>query len=263
MRNLHTTLVSPQQPAFQQRHNAIYPWQQILPEVTIISNNLMRVAYGGQTFITVPSISTHGTPRIDTITNSSLQAWPRRICYALKANSPNLVTRYIYHNNNQCLPCSSSASFPGFRTSDVGFIDFYSPGKTIPSRAHHGTPEFMQPTPGRMITAHTKHPLQSKRIRSIFLTCQMPDSPKPQSQGLFGILKNRICNNRSLKATLSTMQQSSFCPPRLSVSTMGTLKSFRPSNLKQVFAACLLRVKLFFKFQQCFWIVLHEGELYI
>lgn len=189
MRSLHTTLISSQQPPFEQCNNAVHLRQQVSTDSSLFSDNFVCVALFGQSYIPFPSIRLDGAPRFHTFLYSPLQAMSRRIRYTPEPNPSDIAFFNLYHNNDQRLTRCSSTPLPWFFTTHVYLIYLNRSRQTISSRSHHRAPELVQPRPCSLIAAQIKNTLQSQRVRSIFLTGQMPDSVKPEAQRFFGVLK--------------------------------------------------------------------------
>ena len=120
----------------------------------------------------------------------------------------------------------------------------------------------MQPHPGRLVGAQTKNTFQSQSVRPILLTGQVPDSTKPEAQGLPGVLEYRTGRNGGFEAAMGTFVQASPYVPRFGVSAARTSESFGPAKLEQIFDTCFLSTKPLFELDQCFWIVLHRRLFY-
>lgn len=190
MRRLHPTLVSPQQPALEQSSNAVHFGQEIPTDSSVFSDDLVYVAQFGQSSIASPSICLDSAPWLDTLLNGPFQTGSGRIRYTPETNSPGLTFLKLYHDNNQRLPRCSPTPLTWFLSTYVDLVCFDRARETVPPWSYHGTPQLVQQGPGGVIAAQIEHPLQSLCVRAIFLSSQVPDSPKSKPQRQLCILKN-------------------------------------------------------------------------
>jgi small GTP-binding protein len=258
MKRFYTTLISSQQPAFDQCGNTVDLRQQILPQRGIFADNFVSIAKFGQSSIPYPSIRLYNTARFNTLLNSSFQTGAGRIRYQLKSNPRDFSSFKPYHDHSQSFTFSSSSTFSRLLTTYINFVNLDCTGKTISTWAYHSASKLMQQCPSSLITAKIKHSLQSFCVRPVFLTGQMPDSPKPKTQWHLSILKNSSSDNGGLKIAMTTLKQTSLCQPCFPMFTPRTAKAFRPPKIDQIFKTCFFCDKAFCKFKQSFRIILHR-----
>src|SRR4029453_10605063 len=63
---------------------------------------------------------------------------------------------------------------PSAKAPDEGLVHFDPAAQPVPVWSDHRPPQFMQPGPGRLVTAQPQHPLQPKRARPLFLARPVP-----------------------------------------------------------------------------------------
>jgi len=113
-----------------------------------------------------------------------LSIYARPALERLHSNSPTPFA-FDFHSHANQLRISFS--------TQIGFINFHVPRKTVAGGANHCNPQCMKHEPRELMTAQPQHSLQSVRTRAICLARQPPDRLKPNSQRDARILKNRSC----------------------------------------------------------------------
>ncbi len=262
MRRLDPTLVSSQQPAFDQGNNLVDLGQHILPDGGVLPDDLTFVAESGQSLIASPSIGLDSAARLHTLFHSTFQAGARRIRYTPESNPCNLTLFKLYHDNNQRFARCSSTALPRFLSAYVDLICLNCTRKTISSWTHHSASEFVKHSPGAFIVGQIKNTLHSQCVHTVFLSGQVPNSPKPQAQRLLSILKDRTRRNGGLEIAVNAPVQTSLCRPRLLFSTTWAPKARRPPKFEQILNTCVLSGKTFRELEQSLGIVLHTWTEY-
>ncbi len=76
----------------------------------------------------------------------------------LQANAANsLITLVFDGDANQCLAGRTATSFTRLLATNVSFIHFDYAVQPLPMRSHHRAAQFVQPLPGRVITAQAQY----------------------------------------------------------------------------------------------------------
>ena len=262
MRRAHSTLIGPQQPAFEQCHNPVDAGQQVSTDVSSLSDNFVSVANFGQSPIASPSIRVDNAARLDTVLDGPFQAWCRPIPYTPEADAPDLAFCRLDHDNNQHFPRRPSTALARLFSSYVRFVHLNGARQTVSSWPHHRPPQLVQPRPCYVIAAHTKHTLQSQRVRAIFLAGQVPDGTKPEAERLLGVLKDSPGYDRCPVPAVDTLEQRSPYRPSFFMAAPRATKSVRPAHLIQIVSARFFPRKTGLEFHQTSRIVLHDSIYY-
>ena len=136
--------------------------------------------------------------------------------------------------------CAPSTNFLAF-TAQKGLIDLYGAAKPLSTWAHHGSPEFVQPRPGRFVASEAQDSLQAKGANSVLLVGEIPDRLEPDPKGFAGPLEERPRRRRCLTLALGATHESTLRFPSSQPAATRTLESVRPSEPSQVFTAGCLR----------------------
>ena len=136
------------------------------------------------------------------------EAVPGHIHDALKTNAPNttpiLLSRHHDDRLRFCLPASHSR----FWAADIGFVDFNTPGKTIPTRQNHRPTQLMEPSPRCLVSPKPKNALQAQRADTALLAGDEPHCQKPRPQRLARVLEYGPGRQGCTPIATSTTQQS-------------------------------------------------------
>jgi hypothetical protein len=175
---------------------------------------------------------------------SFLQTLGRSIGPPHKPHPASSFTIFLGSNHYQTFSPSLTPSFARPFSPYRGFVNLDQSRKAISSGSDQGAPQFMEPSPGRVITAKSKQSLQTQRTGAGLLMGYKPKSPKPQSQRLAGVLKDGSSRHRSLIAAGATNQQMAFGWPSLCSLTLRTNEPLRPTQSDEIVSTCFFRRKL-------------------
>ena len=98
----------------------------------------------------------------------------------------------------------------------------------------------MQPSPGCLVAAQAKDPLEPKRIAPGFLVRHKPHSLKPSAKRLPRALEDSPGSSRRLSPTRRAAQEAPGGRPGLATATGRAMKPVRPPEAAQVVSARLL-----------------------
>ena len=87
------------------------------------------------------------------------EAVPGYVHDALKTDAPNTTPILLSRHHDDRLRCCLPTSHSLFRTADIGFVDFNTPGKTIPTRPNHRPAQLMEPSPRCLVSSESKNSL--------------------------------------------------------------------------------------------------------
>jgi hypothetical protein len=108
----------------------------------------------------------------------------------------------------------------------------------------------MEPSPGSLCAFQAQDTLQACGADSGFLGAYPPHGAKPHKQRFSGAMHDGSRSQRSLLVTVGTFHEPSFVEPSVTVATLRTTKSLRPSLRKEIFSASFFTMKSFFKLHQ-------------
>src|SRR3972149_2737541 len=182
MRFSHSTLMCSLQPSFQQRSNSVSKRKHIFTNTFSLTNYKMFIALSAQIIVSIPAICANYASRLNAVLNSRHQTISRCINYTLKANTPNLVVFIFNCYKNHGFICGTSATFSWTFTPNICLISFYGSTQSFTARTNHGSTQFMKQYPCSLIPSNTQYVLKAKSTDAIFLTDNIPNCTKPQTQ---------------------------------------------------------------------------------
>ena len=218
--------------------------QQIVANFCCFAHHFMGIPKGAQFAIAPPVVSANNGSRNYRLPYSFPQTLGRGIGHTHKPNPANPFTVFFGSNHNQTFSQSAAPSFARLFSTYIGFVNLDQSRKAISSGSDHGAPQFMEPSPCRAITAKTKQSLQTQRTGACLLIGYKPNSPKPHTQRLAGVLKDGSSRHRYLVAAGATNQQIAFGWPSLCSLTPRTNETLRPTQSEEIVSACFFRRKL-------------------
>src|SRR5512132_2174842 len=109
------------------------------------------------------------------------------------------------HTQRLASPLTSSNAL--LLAAPVCLVHFHHPGEAIPPRSHHGTPQFMQPSPRGVVAPQAQHPLEPDSAGTVLLAGDCPHRPKPNRQRLACVLEDRPGRHRALIPAPRTLPQ--------------------------------------------------------
>ena len=216
----------------------------------------MGIAQPRQSLVGFPSIGMHRSARDHRRLDKTQEVLGRTIGNSRHANASDASTVLLRRDDDQRLGGAAPSFVSG--TTDLGFVHFDPSVDLIPTGADHGPTEFMQNRPRGLIAAQAQDTLQPQRAGSVLLAGHLPDRSTPQPQRQTAILENGPGSHCGLMTTASTDPSPSLRRPGLPSATLGTGKSFRPPQCRQVSAALLIGGKTLFHFQKRLRIVLNH-----
>ena len=218
--------------------------QQIVANFCCFVHHFMGIPKGAQFAVAFPVVSANDGSRNYRLAYSFPQTLGRCIGHTHQPNPANPFTIFLSSNHNQTFSQSAASSFARLFSPYIGFVNLDQSRKAISSGSDHGAPQFMEPSPCRVITAKSKQSLQTQRTGACLLIGYKPNSPKPHTQRLAGVLKDGSSRHRYLVAAGATNQQMAFGWPSLCSLTPRTNESLRPTQSEEIVSACFFRRKL-------------------
>ena len=257
------TLMRPEQPAFEQRHDAVDARQQLRGRflTAFEERDAVLVAPLLQSVVTEQPVGVQQTAWRDRLQNESFETVGRSIGNSAHADAtdPFAVLLGSYRNQGFLLGLSTTNAL--FESTEVRLVDFHLARQPIASRSHHRAAQLVEPGPGCFVAAQPQDFLQPPSARPRPLTGHPPHRSEPRPQRRPRILENRAGRHGHLSVARGAANQCRPRPqrPALGAATRGTPKSVRPSQSHQVRPARLFRAESRLEFGQCSGIVLH-GE---
>jgi len=259
----HSSLMGSDQPSLHQGRHSVTQGQEIVPNGTILTHDLMKVAEPIQPIISVPVVGFHDTAGFNSLFDRWGQAPSRGVCDTLKPDSAYTLPILLCRNDYQRFSLRSTASFPRLLSTDIRLVNLDGAGEPISSWPDHGPAQLMQPCPGGFIAAQPENPLHSSRTGTIFLAGHQPDGAKPQDQRFSRPFKDGSSNDRGLIVTRRTAYQTIARMPSFSVGAARASKTVRPPQLVEILSAGLLGRKSPLQLQKVLGVILHTLEYYI
>ena len=139
-------------------------------------------------------------------------------------------------------PCSRSADpKPRFGSTPVSLVDFDLSRESVSPRPHHSPPQFVQPTPGRLVARQPQDVLQAQGTDPILLTGHPPQGPKPDPRRGTRVLENRPRRQPDLISTPGALPSCRAQRPGFRLPTAWAAEPFWPPQTEQILSAGLLR----------------------
>ena len=180
MSQMNSSLMSAQQPPFEQRCNSVCQRQKVFAYVRFLSSDVMDIAQGLQLRIAPPIVCSHNRTGFNALLDSRFQAIRRCVLNSSEADSSKPFAILLSCNNHQGFACCSTTTFARPFPSNISFVYLYDSRKTVTPWSHHGMTKFVQPRPSRSAVAKAQNTLQPQGAYSLFLIRDIPNGPKPQ-----------------------------------------------------------------------------------
>ena len=217
---------------------------------------LMNVPQRPQTTVPRPSVGLHHAAGLNVILNKGMETGTRCVLNATQSGSSTFAAIFLHGNHDQRLLSGFPALAPLFQGAPIRLIHLNLPVQSISSRANHGSPQLVQPSPSRPVTAQAQYPLQAQSASAVLLARHPPHGTEPCAQRLMGVLKHRPSRHRSLVLAICTDQQARLAGPVPPPMTPWTIKAVRPPKLEQILPALFNRAEHLLEFGQRFRIML-------
>src|SRR3989337_810295 len=81
---------------------------------------------------------------------------------------PMRVPLYLCNDNYQSLSSRTAAPLSGLFASDIRLINFHHTRNAVSPRTYHCAAEFVQPSPGSIVTTQAENLLQAQRTGASF-----------------------------------------------------------------------------------------------
>src|SRR5271165_1484278 len=136
---LDAALESAEQPPLEKRGDSVNPRHDFVGWIQTVADDgdLVLVASVRQPGIPAPSVGVDCRPRRHDALNEGEKAIRRHILDAPKADPADDPTALFGGHGDKGLGFGAPTTLALFRASDVGFVDFYRPRETIPTRPDH------------------------------------------------------------------------------------------------------------------------------
>lgn len=266
MLSAHRSLVRTQQPAFKQSGNTMNAGHADVGWIPGVRQNnpLMSVTALRQFVVTAPSIGQNLGALFDNVTDERYKTVARHVRNPAHSHPTEPLRRMNFKSyNHNLFPFAATSSFAAqFAAANIGLIHFNAAAELIPTRTHHGVPQFVQPCPCSLITPQPKNAFQSQSTCAVFLAGHKPHRGKPSSQGQPCTIKDGASSYRDLTSALPTMKVTSTRRPWFGFSpALSTFKPVRPADTRKIAAACRFIGKPFQKRLVCTRVVLSRYRI--
>src|SRR5215208_4520356 len=231
--------------------------------LSLQERDAVTVALAFQGIVSDPAIGMNDAAGFNGFLDKRHETLGRGIRDAPHANPPDSLSIFLCCNHNQCLVAALPPSNACLVAAPVRLVHFHSSRKAVPARSHHRSSQFMQPSPGGIVTPQAQYPLQSYCAGTVLLAGDCPHRPEPNRERLTGVLEDCPGRNRALITATRTLQQHLAHWPSLPLPTPRTPKPIRPPQPDQIVSASCLGRKAPLKFRQISWIILHGRSYYM
>src|SRR5579875_2351085 len=197
----------------------------------------MAVAFLFQRLIAQPRVGMHDAARFDGVSHKRHQACGRGVGDPSHPYPPAAVSLFSRRHRDQSLLLGLPTPHTLFYAAEIRFIYFDRPGEPLPAQPHHRPAQFMQPSPGGLVTSQAQYPLQPQSADAVLLCGHPPYRPKPKHERGVRILEDRPCRHRDLAGATRTSPPDRTQRPSLGGCAMRASKSLRPPKPEQILAA--------------------------
>lgn len=237
-------LMSAHQPSLQKRYNEMNMIEFLSSNLASGRDDMGVMIEPGGTEATVrrKTVGNDGRSRLNVITHKGLNAVGISRRHTLESNPSKFGGISFDSDKNQRFPRCTAPPCAFFVPANVRFIHFNASTKTLTATPDHDTPQFLQPSPGRLVAAKAIGVAQIPRTQAGLLRHHQPHDVKPEKQRFARPFKDRPHSNRGLMLTRTALQQSTLRAPDLLTAAAGTRKPVGPPDPLQV--ALAIRVAL-------------------
>jgi len=209
----------------------MHPRQQLRGRllVALEHGDLVIEAFGWHSAVSRPAIRVDHAARLDVLHDKWLQTLSRGVHDPPHSDPSDAMAIFLSGNDHQSFDLRLPPSHPLFQSTHIGLVHLDSAGKPITARAHHGSPQLVQPSPGRLVTSQSKHSLETQRAGPVLLARHPPQGAEPQHQRPAGVLEDRSCGHRGLMPTIAAFQTHRPKRPRLATAAARTTESLWPA----------------------------------
>ncbi len=250
-------MMSTQQPPLQQRSGEISQRQQILANVGSFPNNSVGISMLRQSIVSVPTIGTNFASWLNAHFDRRYQDFSRCILNFMKTNSSRATTLIFNCHKHKRLSDSATATFPGVRSSNIGFINLDRSSQPVTIGTNHSCAYSVKHIPCCFIPVEPKNLLKAQGANPVLLTDHLPDGLKPQPQRNTRILEDSArCRGNPIAATFALVL-SILSYPIFFVTTMRAYKPFSPPYFVKIFPASFFSYEAFRKLKHCIGKIFH------
>src|SRR5208283_517688 len=175
------SLMSAQQPTFQQRYHSMHSRQKMIA-FGLPTLHLSVVDVACHLPIGVQAIGSHRTAEVDALGDETVQSGSGKIGNTTQADTPDAFPILFGRNHNQSFLFRLPTDSAFFFTTPVGFVYLDDSSQPISTRTYHRSPQLVQHGPGRFVAAKPQDSLQPQGTHSILLTGDVPHRPKPSGE---------------------------------------------------------------------------------
>jgi len=252
MRGVDGTMVDAQPPPIKEAGHAMDAWHDDVSGVATGGNGfrLVVVALFCQAAVGRPAIGSDRCAGCYRSLNKWNQALRGRILDAPHPDAAGTAASDFRGDHDDRLGFRLSPHNAGFSAAYIGFIHLDISTQNVTPWPHHGAPQLMEPSPGRLIATQTKNALYAKRTDPVFLVGHVPHRLEPQPQWLSSALEDRSCRCRCLTLTPAAPELTPRRPPRVCPATRWAPETFRPAHTPKKIRASYLCREPFVEFRQ-------------
>src|SRR6516164_896432 len=261
----HRSLISPHQPALQERHYAVHSGQELGGGLllSVKLRDLMDVTFRSQGAVAVPPVRVHHTPRCDRFRYKGQKTLCRGIRDLPHADPSDTRPIFLSRNDNQRLSPQVPTPKTFLLSTQVSLVHLHSPRQQGAPGPNHRPTQFMQPRPGRLVSAQAQHSLQSQGAGSLLLDRHPPHRAEPQRQRRTGVLKDRSGRHRGWVRASGALAKPASQRPRSTLPATWATEAVRPPQPKEILPTGFLGGKTNFKLTEIARVVLHRATYYI
>lgn len=177
-----------------------------------------------------------------------------------KANSSNPFAANRGDNAHHRLVSEVPTPSALFAPADKRLVGLDLTGERLAVRPHHRTPQFVPPSPRRLLAADSQHAVQANGTRSVLLPDAPPHCWEPEFERFPSVLKDGAGGDGHRGFACATPKELVRREPCLGAPAVRTLKALGPPQLHQLVPTGLLRGELAVEFGGRSW-VLHGSQL--
>src|SRR5712691_11261148 len=257
-------LVRAQQPTLEERGDAVDTREHGFGGLAAAEQDppVMTIADVGESAVALQTVGDHDGARADGLLDERQQAVRRGVRDPAQANPTDGRAAHLRSDGNQGLFADVATSPTGLDAANERFVYFHRTGQAVPSGAHHGAAELVEPRPGGAVAAEPQDTLQAQRAGTGLLADHPPDRAEPQRQRRASVLEDRSSRHGHLMPAGRAHPEPASGRPSLGGPARRAREVSRPPKLRQVLAARLVGGEPPLQLHERARVILHDPHYY-
>src|SRR6266508_319054 len=261
------TLVGTHQPALEQGHHQVDPRHKLDRRLSPAALGTdadwpMVEALLGESRVTLPRVCMNNASGDHNVPNEATQDVRAGRFNPSHPHSTKTPTFFLHSHRDERFQVPLPPSKALFHSTHGGLVHLDRSLQSVTIGPDHGSPQFVQPSPGRFVTPKAQVLLKRQGAGSVLLAGDQPDRLEPEPQRLVRVLKNGAGRYATLMTARRALHNASASErPAPIPSAPRAPEPVRPAQPYQQVAACRLRAEPFDQLRQGLRILVDDGTL--